>query len=81
MAIKRPKSAASLAIRLWIFASVFVIPFLEGGENFAWLAIGGVFTLLWWRLPEDPAVQVERLPYQHLYQRRDASDRPPPPKE
>jgi len=80
MAIKRPKSAASLVIRLWIFVSVFVIPFLEGGENIAWLAVGGAIALVWWRLPEDPPAPVERLPYQHLYEHRDASDQPPPPK-
>jgi len=81
MAIKRPKSFASVLCRLFILASVFAVPFLEGGENIAWLAAGAAIALVWWRLPEDPPAPVERLPYQHLYERRDASDQPPPPKE
>jgi hypothetical protein len=81
MAIKRPKTAASIAIRVWILASVFIVPFLDRGELIAWAVLGGVIALAWWRLPEDPPAPVERLPYQHLYERRDAADQPPAPRE
>lgn len=67
--MKIRKSGVSLVFRLWILATVFVWPFIEGWENVAWAALGGVLALVWWRLPEDPPAPVERLPYQHLYER------------
>jgi hypothetical protein len=48
---------------------VFVIPFMSMWEIAAWATLGGAFALWWRALPEDPPEPVERLPYQHLYER------------
>jgi hypothetical protein len=74
------KKHASLALRLWILGSVFVVLFLDGWEIVPWLALGAVFGLLWKRLPEEPEEPPERLPYQHLYEGRQFPqyDEPPP---
>jgi hypothetical protein len=66
--MKIRKSQASLAVRLWILATVFVIPFVTIPELAVWLAIGGVLGIVWKVLPEEPPGEVERLPFQ----------RPPP---
>ncbi len=68
--MKRPKkSIVSLAFRLWILASVFVVPFLDAVEIALW-CLPGIGLALWWRaLPEDPPEPPPRLPYQHLYER------------
>ena len=63
------KGQVSLALRLWIFVSVFVIPFLSGWEVGLWLLPGAALALWWRSLPEDPPEPPPRLPYQHLYDR------------
>ncbi len=63
------KGRVSLALRLWVLASVFVIPFLDAWEIAAW-CVGGLALAAWWRsLPEDPPETPARLPFQHLYER------------
>lgn len=67
--MKASKSGVSLALRLWILASVFVVPFLSTLEIVLW-CLPGIILALWWRaLPEDPPEPPPRLPYQHLYER------------
>jgi len=67
MKVKRGKVA--LALKLWVLASVFVIPFLDAWEIAAW-CLPGIGLALWWRvLPDDPPEPPPRLPYQHLYER------------
>lgn len=66
--MKRPKEAVSLAFRLWILATVFVWPFIEGWGIALWAAAGGVLALVWRRLPEDPPQPPPRLPFQHRYE-------------
>ena len=67
--MKVRKSSVSLAFRLWILASVFVVPFLDSIEIALW-CLPGIGLALWWRvLPEDPPEPPPRLPYQHLYER------------
>jgi hypothetical protein len=67
--VKVKKGQVSLAFRLWVLATVFVIPFLERLEIAAWAALGGALALWWRSLPEDPPEPPPRLPYQHLYER------------
>jgi len=67
MAVK--KSQVSLALRLWLLACVFVVPFLDAIEIAFW-CLPGIGLALWWRaLPEDPPEPPPRLPFQHLYER------------
>jgi hypothetical protein len=66
--MKIRKSQASLAVRLWVLATVFVIPFVTLLELAGWLVLGGVLGLVWKVLPEEAVGEVERLPFQ----------RPPP---
>ena len=76
------KSQASLAARLWILATVFLIMFLEGWQLAGWLALGAALGLLWKVLPEEPEPPPQRLPYQHLYRDREfprVDGEPPPP--
>jgi membrane associated rhomboid family serine protease len=67
--MKVKKGQVSLALRLWVLASVFVIPFMSMWEIAAWATLGGALALWWRALPDDPPERVERLPYQHLYER------------
>jgi len=67
--MKVRKSQASLALRLWVLCTVFVWPFIEGWELAGWAALGGALALAWKLLPDEPPAPVERLPYQHLYER------------
>ena len=62
--MKIRKSQASLAVRLWVLATVFVIPFVEYGVLALWLLLGGALGLLWYKLPHEPPGPPERLPYQ-----------------
>jgi hypothetical protein len=68
------------ALKLWVLATVFVWYFLEGWENWAWVALGGVFALVWWVLPEVPEAPVEPLPFAREYKDR-AIPMPPKPEE
>jgi hypothetical protein len=69
--MKVKKGQVSLALRLFVLASVFVLPFLDRWEIAAWVVVG-IGLALWWRaLPEDPPEPPPRLPYQHLYERPD----------
>jgi hypothetical protein len=67
--MKTRKASVSLALRLWLLASVFVVPFLDTLEIALW-CLPGIGLALWWRaLPEDSPEPPPRLPYQHLYER------------
>jgi hypothetical protein len=70
------KSQASLAGRLWILASVFVVLFVEGAWLGGWLLLGAAIGLVWMKLPEEPEAPVERLPFQDKYEGRQIP-RPP----
>ena len=66
--MKVRRSQVSLAFRLWVLASVFVVMFLEPLGILAW-AVPGVALALWWRaLPEDPPEPPPRLPYQDEFE-------------
>ena len=67
--VKVKKGQVSLVFRLWVLATVFVIPFMDRWEMAAWAALGGALALWWRALPEDPPEPPPRLPYQHLYER------------
>jgi len=67
--VKVKRNNVALALKLWVLASVFVIPFLDWWEIGLWCLPGIVLALWWHSLPEDPPEPVERLPYQHLYER------------
>ncbi len=45
--MKVKKGQVSLAFRLWVLATVFVIPFLDKLEIAAWCVLGGALGL-WW---------------------------------
>ena len=62
------KETVSLVFRLWILATVFVWPFIEGWGIVLWAAAGGGLALWWRQLPEDPPQPPPRLPYQHRYE-------------
>lgn len=68
--MKPRKSQVSLALRLWILASVFTVPFLDPAWIAAWAALGGGLALWWRALPEEPEAPPPRLPYQDEYERR-----------
>jgi hypothetical protein len=56
------KERLSLIVRLWTFASVFVVPMwildLEIAWLAAWLALGAIFGLGWtWRHRQQPDVE------------------------
>jgi hypothetical protein len=62
------KVHAGWIVKIWVVATVFVLPFLSSWEALAWVAMGGVFGLAWKLAPEGPPEKpVEPLPYQHLY--------------
>lgn len=60
------------AIKAWVFAAIFAVPFLAGWEVFAFLGLGGVLGLAWRALPEDPVSDdpVAPLPYADRYRDR-----------
>ncbi len=67
--MKPRKSQISMAFRLWILASVFVVPFLDVVFIAAWASVG-IGLALWWRaLPEDPPEPPPRLPFQDQFER------------
>lgn len=77
--MKIRKTHLSWALRLWILASVFVIPFLSYGEVALWVLAAGALALAWHRLPEEPEEPVEPLPYAHLYRGREIPRHGDPP--
>ena len=60
------------ALKAWVFAAVFTLPFLEGWEVFALIGLGGALGLAWRALPEEPEVDepVQPLPYADRYRDR-----------
>lgn len=75
------KSHAAWAVKLWVLASVFLLPFLDRWEIAAWVVLGGVFALVWKVLPEEPEEPVEPLPFAHEYRDKEIPRReaqPPP---
>jgi hypothetical protein len=75
------KTHASLALRLWILATVFAVILVEGLTLVAWIALGAALGLLWKVSPEEPEEPPERLPYQHLYEDRQLPRFEEPPAE
>lgn len=67
--MKITRARVSMALRLWILACVFVVPFLSALEIALWCVPGIALALAWRSMPEDPPETPERLPYQHLYER------------
>ena len=67
--MKIRKSHAAWAVKLWVFASVFLLPFIGGWEIVAWIALGAAFGLAWNALPEEQGEEppVEPLPFQDQY--------------
>lgn len=68
--MKLRRTHAAWAIKIWVMATVFILIFLSPLQLLAWLAVGGVFGLVWRALPEEPEAPVERLPYQDQYEGR-----------
>lgn len=80
--MKIRKTHAAWAVKLWVLATVFILPFISAWELLGWLALGGVFGLVWKVLPEEPEAPVEPLPYADQYRdrqipRMDSEERPP----
>lgn len=74
---------AGWAVKLWVFATVFVIWFLDAVEVVGWLALGGMLGFVWKMLPEGVEKPVEPLPYAHLYRDREiprVEEVEPPPR-
>lgn len=65
MTIRR--THASWAVKLWVIATVFVLPFLDLWQIPAWLLVGGAAALVWKLLPEEPEPPDERLPFHDQY--------------
>ena len=62
------KIHAGWLVKLWVIATVFVLPFLSGWEVIAWVSMGGVFGLTWKLAPEGPPEKPpERLPFHDQY--------------
>ncbi len=65
MKVKRRQ--VSLAFRLWVLATAFVLPYLGHYELAGWCAFGGALGLWWKSLPEDAPEPVQPLPFQNEY--------------
>ncbi|HYC37522.1 MAG TPA: hypothetical protein VEC19_13940 [Usitatibacter sp.] len=76
--MKLNRNHAGWAVKLWVLASVFVLPFLSTVEVVAWLALGAVFGAVWKVLPEGPETTVEPLPYADEYRDREVPRKPSP---
>ena len=79
--MKLRKGHAAWAGKLWILASVFLVPFLSPWELLPWLGLGAMFGIVWKSLPEEPPEPVKPLPYSHLYRDREiprADEEKPP---
>lgn len=48
----RNKPLWSVVGRLYVLASVFVVPFMELPHIFGWAALGAAIAFLWWKSPE-----------------------------
>lgn len=66
--MKIMKTHAALVVKLWVLASVFLLPFLDRWEIAAWALLGAICGLVWKVLPEVPEAPVEPLPFAHEYQ-------------
>lgn len=67
--MKATKAQVSLALRLWVFACVFVVPFVDLPWLGLCIAVGAALGLWWRSLPEDPPEPAPRLPFQDEYER------------
>ncbi len=76
--MKIRKTHAAWAVKLWVLASVFLLPFLSMWETIGWVALGGVFALVWKVLPEEAEAAVEPLPFAHEYRDKEIPRRSPP---
>ncbi len=74
--MKVKRAQVSLWLRLWILASVFVVPFLSAVQIALWCIPGIGLALAWRAMPEDPPEPPPRLPFQHLYERPKDPDGP-----
>ena len=72
------------AVKLWVLATVFLLPFLTTGQVFGWVVFGAVLGLAWKVSPEGPPeTPAEPLPYADQY-RKNEIPRPeaaPPPEQ
>ena len=73
--MKIRKTHASWAVRLWVLASVFVVPFIGPWELAGWLALGGLLGLAWKSLPEEPETPPPPLPFAEQYRGRQVPTR------
>ena len=60
------------AVKIWILATVFLLPFLEPLQVAGWLVLGAALGLAWKLSPEGPAEEpVEPLPYVEQYKHKE----------
>jgi hypothetical protein len=64
------KTHAAWAVKLWVLASVFLLPFLDRWEVAAWVVLGAAFGLVWRALPEEPETPADPLPFADEYKDR-----------
>lgn len=63
---------AGWAVKIWVIATVFVLPFIRNWEIAAWVGLGAILGLAWKVLPEGPPEKPpEPLPYAHKYRGRE----------
>jgi hypothetical protein len=74
--MKIRKSHAAWAVKLWVLGTVFLLPFVGPAEILGWLMLGGIFALVWKRLPEEPEAPVDPLPFAREYSGREIPRRP-----
>ncbi|HET7767598.1 MAG TPA: hypothetical protein VFN74_02415 [Chloroflexota bacterium] len=59
---------AGWAVKIWVVATVFVLPFLTPWEVAGWVALGAILGLVWKVVPEAPPEKpVAPLPYADKY--------------
>ena len=66
--MKLDRRSAGWAVKAWVIATVFVLPFLDQLEVAGWLVLGAVIGIVWKVLPEgaEPPPP-EKLPYHDQY--------------
>ena len=60
------------AVKIWVIATVFTLPFMSNLQVLGWLVLGGALGLAWKLSPEGPPeAPVEPLPYAHKYKQNE----------
>lgn len=60
------------AVKLWVLATVFVLPFLDPAGVAAWVVLGAVLGIAWKVSPEaPPEAPAEPLPHLDQYKKNE----------